>query len=864
MKEKIPLIFIGFLLLTKALNSANIISAGDYELTAGATATVEISITNDQAFTAFQFDAVIPDQFTLVNGTVELAGRENGHDFSWELLSGNVLRFIAWSISETAFSGTSGPVVRFSVTAGTKPGTYPLVLQNVLVASDGVNIVDEIVHGNLTLRAPEITLLPESIDFGEVPLLQQSQRSITIQNTGNSPLTVTRLEVTHPDYSLNDATGFVLAAGSSVSRTLTFYATEKGIKNGEVKVTSDCPANPVSSIALTTTAFAVNELRLGTATGRSGYFVTLPVSINNMEPFTGFQFEINLPEQIQFVPESAQLSGRKTDHQISADTAQNKLIVTAWSPTNASFADDDGEIATLDFYLEGYGGYYYLNFTNPIIANAQATNILSASYGNNIRISAPSISLSASSHDFGRVSVTGSSEYPVTISNNGDDTLKIQSIASTQSSFTVTDESYPIVISPYQTKNISVTFENPAEGTYSGRLIIRNNDVNNDPTYLDLQGETFEPNELQVVNASGVRGALNYLEINMENYTEISAFQFDLQLPEGFTVVSDSSTLTERSDDHSLAISNLSGNTVRFISYSGSLKTYSGNMGSVLKIGLMTEQDTPPGNYTMQLQNVVLSDAVSRNVVSAVSDGQFELINCSVFETDTAAICAGDTLSFGTQTLTAAGEYTEVFPSVNGCDSTVTLTLTVDDCVVPTNFQVPSTTLTSGDSDCFNATDTITVAGDDSQVIVESGASAEFIAGQSIRFLPGFHAQEGSYMLGHITTTGSYCVEEAPAIVADTNFSLKEAVIADAEMTERQEREMVVYPNPNNGEFTVEFRNFEDEIRVMLFNSIGQMVYNEKTNEKQIQVRVPNLKSGMYFIKAVNKDEQFSRKVIVN
>lgn len=45
--------------------------------------------------------------------------------------------------------------------------------------------------------------------------------------------------------------------------------------------------------------------------------------------------------------------------------------------------------------------------------------------------------------------------------------------------------------------------------------------------------------------------------------------------------------------------------------------------------------------------------------------------------TQTATICAGESLAFGSQTLTAAGIYEFVFASSNGCDSTVMLTLNV-------------------------------------------------------------------------------------------------------------------------------------------------------------------------------------------
>lgn len=43
----------------------------------------------------------------------------------------------------------------------------------------------------------------------------------------------------------------------------------------------------------------------------------------------------------------------------------------------------------------------------------------------------------------------------------------------------------------------------------------------------------------------------------------------------------------------------------------------------------------------------------------------------------TSTICAGHVYTLGTQTLTQSGTYSEIFPAVNGCDSMVTLALTV-------------------------------------------------------------------------------------------------------------------------------------------------------------------------------------------
>ncbi|MBI2966499.1 MAG: NHL repeat-containing protein, partial [Bacteroidetes bacterium] len=52
--------------------------------------------------------------------------------------------------------------------------------------------------------------------------------------------------------------------------------------------------------------------------------------------------------------------------------------------------------------------------------------------------------------------------------------------------------------------------------------------------------------------------------------------------------------------------------------------------------------------------------------------------------TDSATICNGNTYTFGTQTLTTSGTYNEIFTAANGCDSAVTLTLTVDPAITET------------------------------------------------------------------------------------------------------------------------------------------------------------------------------------
>ena len=165
----------------------------------------------------------------------------------------------------------------------------------------------------------------------------------------------------------------------------------------------------------------------------------------------------------------------------------------------------------------------------------------------------------------------------------------------------------------------------------------------------------------------------------MKNKSAISAFQFDLILPDGFSVLADSSSLTDRANGHSFSISNYAANTVRFISYSGSLKTYSGSSGPLVQVALQTVPQVNPGNYTLFLQNVVLSDVSGSNVVSNIENGQFKLMPDTIYDTIFISLCEGEIYEFGSQKLSSSGDYVETFEASSGADSIVTLHLTVNE-----------------------------------------------------------------------------------------------------------------------------------------------------------------------------------------
>lgn len=75
------------------------------------------------------------------------------------------------------------------------------------------------------------------------------------------------------------------------------------------------------------------------------------------------------------------------------------------------------------------------------------------------------------------------------------------------------------------------------------------------------------------------------VEILLENDVPFTAFQSDLYLPEGITLVSNSVSLTSRkSSDHTIATSQLQDGGIRLMSYSMELNSYSGNNGALVTL----------------------------------------------------------------------------------------------------------------------------------------------------------------------------------------------------------------------------------------------------------------------------------------
>ena len=92
-------------------------------------------------------------------------------------------------------------------------------------------------------------------------------------------------------------------------------------------------------------------------------------------------------------------------------------------------------------------------------------------------------------------------------------------------------------------------------------------------------------NELSVKDVSGMRGKIVSVPVYLTNTAEVTALQFDIELPNGSTVYFDSTTVAaNRSVDHIISGQNKNSNRRRFMLYSPTKQPLKGNMGKICDV----------------------------------------------------------------------------------------------------------------------------------------------------------------------------------------------------------------------------------------------------------------------------------------
>lgn len=220
-------------------------------------------------------------------------------------------------------------------------------------------------------------------------------------------------------------------------------------------------------------------------------------------------------------------------------------------------------------------------------------------------------------------------------------------------------------------------------------------------------------------------------------------------------------------------------------------------------------------------------------------------------------------------------------PASSGCDSTVVLNLTVLAPSVSTDVQVACNSYTWMDGNSYtsnNNTATWTIpnaAGCDSIITLDltintvdasittidattltanaTGASYQWLDCDD-NYAP-IAGENGQTFIGSMA--GNYAVE------VDNNGCIDTSACASLTVgiAELQASDINIYPNPSNGVFTVDFMGLQGELEV--FNLLGERVHQQRLVQGQNALQLQRLTAGIYSVRILSGRSVITKEIVI-
>ncbi len=180
-------------------------------------------------------------------------------------------------------------------------------------------------------------------------------------------------------------------------------------------------------------------------------------------------------------------------------------------------------------------------------------------------------------------------------------------------------------------------------------------------------------------------------------------------------------------------------------------------------------------------------------------------------------------------------------------------------CLRDATIQLPAGINVTGevsDQSCYNALQTITVAGSGTTFTVQNGGNAILIAGHNIKFLPTTITQSGGYLHGYIAPSGPWC--QTPSMPA---VEMQVSEIPN----EIQKSTLKVYPNPTTGNFILElpFDFLESTVTVDIYAMWGEKILTKEfKGQRNQEFSLSDKPFGVYCIRIVSGKRVETVKII--
>lgn len=584
--------------------AGNTVTVSQTEGHPGDVVMVAVNVQNTDIITGMQITIPLDKFLSYEAESASLTERADGLQVSANASDGELHIVVFGFGKDKQISAGDGTVVTFNLKLNWAPNVYPLTPKVLLSNADGNPIDCTTTDGSVTILTPQIATVEKVVDWERVAITRGPYtRSVTIQNTGTEPLHISNITFDNEDFSVAEPQ-FTIAAGDSKSLPIAYAPVQYAWSlTAHMTIESDA-INGKKEVTLTAIPYSVNELHLGEASGICDEIVEVPITVNNMEPLVGVQFDITLPDELKYVEGSFVTAERTSDLTATSVIDGNKLTLMLYSLTNATMKGNDGVIGTFKLRLDGRSNWYWLHPENVRLSNVKLENMTSATSGGYVKIQSPVFG-GNTSLDMGKTSVTETAQASYSMRNDGNVPLTIEKVAFLADGFAVVEQ-LPMVIPANETAALTVQFSPTVEGAYSTFINVYTNDPDHRMAQVKVNGEIFEPNQLTLDGERDTNQKGYTLTVGMNNYTtDLVGMQFDVHWTNAMHY--ESVMASDRWNNEHITAIPINDNTLRVVAYTIPSTAILGNSGELMRLHFTCDDEAYEGT-TVRIDSISLSN----------------------------------------------------------------------------------------------------------------------------------------------------------------------------------------------------------------------------------------------------------------
>ena len=141
-------------------------------------------------------------------------------------------------------------------------------------------------------------------------------------------------------------------------------------------------------------------------------------------------------------------------------------------------------------------------------------------------------------------------------------------------------------------------------------------------------GANAQTNRLYIPSISMLRGSEATLSVFMENVEAVTAVEFTLEVPNGFTINPASAILTERAMNHQITARKLKNGKYKFLVMSQSNALIDGIAGRLFTVRVQSQNNvTDDCDYPLTIIDAVMSAQSGANILQEADGGKITIKN---------------------------------------------------------------------------------------------------------------------------------------------------------------------------------------------------------------------------------------------